>query len=73
MDKQPDILDQRSIPAEVQEIGVDYIFRCGYVKCNQTIKRYFLYCPYCGTKIDWSDADAKRLRNNYKRRNRRNV
>lgn len=62
------INNELMIPAVLDEIGVDYIYRCGYVKCEKTIHRYFDYCPYCGTKIDWSDTDAKKIRNRFKRR-----
>lgn len=75
MDKQPNdrLINERPIPAVLEEIGVDYIYRCGYVKCEETIHRYYNYCPFCGTKIDWSEADVKKLRNRYKRRNKSDV
>lgn len=69
MGKQSDILESRAIPAEIEEIGVDFIYRCGYLNCHKTIHRYFNYCPYCGTKVDWSDSDAKKLQRRFKRRN----
>lgn len=48
--------DERPMPAIKELIGIDYIYRCGYLMCNKTIKSIWDYCPYCGSKIDWGNC-----------------
>lgn len=59
----------RPIPPTKEHIGVDYIYRCGYLMCEKTIHRHWDYCPYCGTKLDWENSKEKRneSRNDNKR------
>lgn len=66
--------NHRPIPAVREEIGIDYVYRCGYLLCDKTISSYFSYCPYCGTKIDWEntiDANKRTTNKQAVRRKRR--
>ena len=39
------------------ELGGDYYYRCGWIVCDETVRRFWNYCPICGGKIDWSDEE----------------
>lgn len=37
------------------ELGGDYYYSCHWIKCGETLHKWWKYCPNCGNKIDWSD------------------
>ena len=45
-------------PPIKMELGGDYYYKCFWLKCNQTIKSDWNYCPYCGTKILWEGENG---------------
>lgn len=38
-----------------EELGGDYYYRCGLLRCDNVIKQEYVACPYCGTLIQWED------------------
>lgn len=47
---------QEPKPPNVRELGGGYYFSCIYLSCGKTLDKYWDYCPYCGQRIDWTDA-----------------
>ena len=46
---------QNAVPMKPikHELGGDYYYSCHWMKCNEQLKRWWRYCPWCGQKIDW--------------------
>ena len=44
-------------PPIVHEIGGDYYYTCFWLKCGEDLKKWYNYCPKCGTKIDWGNEE----------------
>lgn len=59
----------RPVPPIKEMIGIDYVYRCGYMLCDRTIYSYFNYCPHCGTKIEWEDVSNARTKRTGNARN----
>lgn len=40
-------------PKEVvkEELGGDFYYRCPWLSCNEIVKRGWVACPHCGTKL----------------------
>ena len=50
---------ENSIPRKpiVHELGGGYYYTCHWIKCGETLHRWWKYCPNCGNRIDWSKED----------------
>lgn len=35
------------------ELGGDIYYTCYWLKCGETVTKWYNYCPKCGQKIDW--------------------
>ena len=44
---------QEPLPPIKYELGGDYYYRCYWIACNNTVKRYQDYCDKCGQRIKW--------------------
>ena len=40
------------------ELGGGFYYTCYWMKCNESLKRWYRYCPKCGNLIDWSEIDG---------------
>lgn len=55
--------DEKARPPIKHELGGGYYYTCYWLTCNETVYRYWRYCPYCGTKLLWDEEDdSKRNR-----------
>lgn len=43
------------MPPQKEELGGDFYFKCGWLKCSADIKSGDNYCRECGTKIKWDE------------------
>lgn len=41
----------------IHELGGDYYYKCHWIKCDNTVKRWQNYCDQCGQKIDWEGIE----------------
>ena len=48
---------EKEIPKEPRkyELGGDYYYRCHWLICNEPLKKWWNYCPNCGSKILWKE------------------
>ena len=37
------------------ELGGGIYYTCHWLKCGETLTKWYNYCPKCGQKIDWGD------------------
>ena len=37
------------------ELGGDFYYKCHWLTCDSSLKRYMNYCYNCGQKILWDD------------------
>ena len=35
------------------ELGGGIYYTCHWVSCNETLNKWYNYCPKCGNRIDW--------------------
>lgn len=40
-------------PPRKYELGGDYYYRCYWMPCDEILKRWYNYCPKCGSAILW--------------------
>lgn len=45
-------------PPIVHELGGDNYYTCYWISCGESLKKWWRYCPICGTEIDWGDIDV---------------
>lgn len=59
MTEQERIAIENSIPRKPtkHELGGGYYYTCYWIKCGETLHRWWKYCPNCGNRIDWSEID----------------
>lgn len=48
---------QNAIPRKPikHELGGGFYYQCPWIKCNESLKRYYRYCPGCGQKLLWEN------------------
>ena len=46
-----------SIPQKprTHELGGGIYYTCHWLKCDETLTKWYNYCPKCGQRIYWSD------------------
>ena len=47
---------EKAKPPTKHELGGGIYYTCYWLKCSTDLKKWYRYCPGCGTKIAWSDA-----------------
>lgn len=45
--------DNEPKPPVKHELGGGYYYTCFYYSCNEQLRRWWRYCPICGTEILW--------------------
>ena len=58
-EKEKDDALQRAIPRppRVIELGGGIYYKCFWTACDEDLKKWYDYCPHCGTAIAWSEND----------------
>jgi len=42
-------------PPVKQELGGGFYYKCHWIACGESLKRWWAYCPICGQKILWDE------------------
>lgn len=44
-------------PPNVHELGGGIYYTCYWLACGENLKRWYNYCPKCGSRILWGDKN----------------